>query len=117
MPARQTDNAAEYEDVPMTPERRKFLKEMRDQQAAVNAEYDRSAAKLRKDEEDFQEVSPEDEKALRQQAEDEKFQKAAAKAFGEKYAKGGKVKAAKVKAAKGRGDGCCTKGKTKGRFV
>jgi hypothetical protein len=29
-----------------------------------------------------------------------------------KMAKGGKVKA-----AKGRGDGCCVKGKTKGRFV
>lgn len=38
-----------------------------------------------------------------------------------KMAKGGKIsgyaKGGKVKAAKGRGDGCCTKGKTKGRFV
>lgn len=107
-----TRDAPEYEDVPMTPERRKFLAEMEASQKKVNAEHDRRAEQIRRETEDYT-VSPEVEKELSQQEEDRKFRRAAAKAFGEKgYAKGGKVKSTKR-----RGDGCCVKGKTKGRFV
>ena len=44
-----------------------------------------------------------------------------ASAASNRLAKGGKIsgyaKGGKVKASKGRGDGCCVKGKTKGRMV
>lgn len=100
------------EYVPMTPERRKFLAEMDASNKKVREESNKSAEKIRREDEDYT-VSPEVEKRLRQEEEDRKFQDAAAKAFGEKkYAKGGAVKSTKR-----RGDGCCTKGKTKGRFV
>jgi hypothetical protein len=107
-----TRDAPEYEDVPMTPERRKFLAEMDASNEKARKESAKSAEKIRRETEDYT-VSPEVEKELSQQAEDEKFRRAAGKAFGEKgYAKGGKVKSTKR-----RGDGCCVKGKTKGRFV
>lgn len=113
MAAQNSGDSAEYEDVPMTPERRKFLREMEESQRKVNAEHEERARKLREGYENPV-VSPEMEKQLEQEAEDKKFREAAAKAFGEKkYAKGGTVK----KAVKRRGDGCCIKGKTKGRMV
>jgi hypothetical protein len=121
MPARQpvtntSDDENDNEDVPMTPERRKFLAEMDASDKKVQDEYDKRAQQRLREEQDYT-VSPEVEKRLRQQEEDDKFRRAAERAFGEnrgenRYAKGGKVKSTKR-----RGDGCCTKGKTKGRFV
>ena len=76
---------------PMTPERKKFLEEMGEDQ--------------RKSKEDSDERD-------RTRAKEMKKYKESQLVPAPGYAKGGKVKA-----SKGRGDGCCVKGKTKGRMV
>ena len=93
MPKNDPYEASRGEETPppMTPERKKFLEEM---------------------EEDQRESKEESDETDRKRAAERKKYKESQLFPAPGYAKGGKVKSTKH-----RGDGCCVKGKTKGRFV